>query len=435
MVRVAMATLGCKVNQCESAGIAEAMTSRGMTIVPFEEEAECYIVNTCTVTGKTDYQSRQLIRRAIRKNPAAAVFVTGCYAQRAPAEIARIPGIRMIAGNAEKAGLPELVQETARGIGPQILVGEIRGEKGFSRLEAAVFPGHTRAFLKIQDGCDAFCSYCIVPHARGRSRSLPSVEVMERIATLAGAGYREVVLTGIHLGAYGRDLAPSEDLAAIIRRCAEERTVERLRLSSIEPREITDEIIALVESSGVVCRHLHIPLQSGDDGILAAMRRDYDAAFFRDLVQKIQAAIPGVAVGVDVMAGFPGETETAFANTLRLVEAMPVAYLHVFPFSRRPGTPAAAMPVQVPEGEKNRRARILRRVGEEKRRVFAARFIGEPVTVLIEGRTDRATGYPMGFTNNYIPVAVRGGSEANRIVRATPESFRNGRLVAEVIHD
>jgi threonylcarbamoyladenosine tRNA methylthiotransferase MtaB len=435
MVRVALATLGCKVNQCESAGIAESMTARGMTIVPFEEEADCYIVNTCTVTGKTDYQSRQLIRRAIRKNPAAAVFVTGCYAQRAPAEIARIPGVRIIAGNTEKADLPELVRETAGGKGPQILVGEIRGEKGFSRLEAAVFPEHTRAFLKIQDGCDAFCSYCIVPHARGRSRSLPSTEVAERLATLAGGGYREVVLTGIHLGAYGRDLAPPEDLAAVIRRCADERTVERLRLSSIEPREITDELIALAGSSGVICRHLHIPLQSGDDGILAAMRRDYDAAFFRDLVQKVRFAIPGVAVGIDVMAGFPGETEAAFANTLRLVEAMPVAYLHVFPYSRRPGTPAAEMPGQVPEGEKKRRARILRRIGEEKRSAFAARFIGEPITVLIEGRKDHATGYPVGFTDNYIPVAVRGGAEANRIVRATPESFRNGRLIAEVIHD
>jgi threonylcarbamoyladenosine tRNA methylthiotransferase MtaB len=436
MVRVAVATLGCKVNQCDSAGIAEAMTACGMTIVPFEEEADCYIVNTCTVTGKTDYQSRQLIRRAIRKNPAAAVFVTGCYAQRAPAEIARIPGVSIVAGNAEKAGLPELVRETTGRKGPpQILVGEIRDEKGFPRLEQAVFPEHTRAFLKIQDGCDALCSYCIVPHARGRSRSLPSAEVAERLATLAGGGYREVVLTGIHLGAYGRDLAPPEDLAAVIRRCTDECSVERLRLSSIEPLEITDELIALVGTSGVVCRHLHIPLQSGDDGILAAMRRDYDAAFFRDLVQKIQAAIPGVAVGVDVMAGFPGETEAAFANTLRLVEAMPVAYLHVFPYSRRPGTHAAAMPGQVPEEEKKRRARILRRVGDEKRRAFAARFIGKPVTVLIEGRKDHATGYPLGFTDNYIPVAVHGGADANRIVRATPDSFRNGRLIAEVIHD
>ena len=188
-------------------------------------------------------------------------------------------------------------------------------------------------------------------------------------------------------------------------------------------------------SSGVVCRHLHIPLQSGDDGILSAMRRDYDAAFFRDLVQKVQVAISGVAIGIDVMAGFPGETEAAFANTLHLVETMPVAYLHVFPYSQRPGTPAAAMPGQVPEGEKKRRTRILRQVSEEKRRAFGARFIGVPLAVLVEGREDKATGCPLGFSDNYIPVAVRGGAQANRIVRVMPECYGNGRLVAEVIHD
>ena len=435
MVKIAVATLGCKVNQCESAWIAKALTAGGMVVVPFEEEADCYIVNTCTVTERSDYQSRQLIRRAIRKNPAAPVFVTGCYAQRAPAEIARIPGVRIVAGNTEKASIPELVRQVAGTPSPQLLVGDIGQEKGFSHLGATAFPEHTRAFLKIQDGCNALCSYCIVPAARGRSRSLPPREVAKGIATLAGEGYREVVLTGIHLGAYGRDLVPPENLTAVIRRCVDDRAVERLRLSSIEPREVTDELITLMGSSGVVCRHLHIPLQSGDDGILSAMRRDYDAAFFRDLVQKVHTAIPGVAVGIDVMAGFPGETEAAFLNTLRLVEAMPVAYLHVFPYSRRTGTPAAAMPSQVPEGEKKRRARILRHLAEEKRHAFGARFVGELLTVLVEGREDKTTGYPLGFSDNYIPVAVRGGAPANRIVRVIPKSYRNGRLFAEVIHE
>jgi threonylcarbamoyladenosine tRNA methylthiotransferase MtaB len=435
ILRVAVATLGCKVNQCESAWITEALTAGGMTVVPFEQAADCYIVNTCTVTERSDYQSRQLIRRAIRNNPAASVFVTGCYAQRAPAEIARIPGVRIIAGNSEKESVPRLVRQMAGIESPRLLVGDIGKEKGFPRMGATVFPEHTRAFLKIQDGCNAFCSYCIVPSARGRSRSLPCAEVERRIATLAGDGYREVVLTGIHLGAYGRDLTPPENLTAVIRRCADGHTVERLRLSSIEPREVTDELIALVASSSIICRHLHIPLQSGDDGILAAMGRDYNAAFFRDLVRKLQAAMPGVAVGIDVMAGFPGETETAFAKTLRLVEAMPVAYLHVFPFSRRPGTPAAAMSGQVHEGEKKRRTRILRLLAEEKRRAFGTRFIGEPLMVLVEGRMDKTTGYPLGFSDNYIPVAVRGGARVNQIVRVTPESYRNGRLVAEADPD
>jgi threonylcarbamoyladenosine tRNA methylthiotransferase MtaB len=435
MFKIAVATLGCKVNQCESAGIAAALSGRGLAIVPFAERADCYIINTCSVTGRTDFQSRQLIRRAIRRNPAAAVLVTGCYAQRAPEEIARIPGVRVVAGNGEKARIPELIGEMAAGE-PRVLVGDIRKEVGISLPGATVFPGHTRAFLKIQDGCDSFCSYCIVPRARGGSRSLPPEEVMERITALSRTGYREVVLTGIHLGAYGRDFAPPENLTAVVRRIADERLVERLRLSSIEPREVTDGLIALTGSSGVVCRHLHIPLQSGDDGILAAMSRDYDAIFFRSLIERICDAVPGIAVGIDVMAGFPGETEAAFFNTLRLVEELPVAYLHIFPYSRRPGTPAAAMPGQVPEGEKKRRAERLRKVGAVKRRVFAEGFIGTPLTILVEARKDKSTGLPVGFSDNYIPVAVRGGSvDANRIVRALPESFRNGRLIAEVIHE
>jgi threonylcarbamoyladenosine tRNA methylthiotransferase MtaB len=318
---------------------------------------------------------------------------------------------------------------------PRVLVGNIRDEKGISRLGATLFPGHTRAFLKIQDGCDAFCSYCIVPHARGASRSLPPEEVAERISSISRAGYREIVLTGIHLGAWGRDLQPRADLATLIRRIAEGCAVERLRLSSIEPRELKANLIALIGASKTVCRHLHIPLQSGDDGILAAMRRDYDAAFFRNLVRDLTSAVSGIAVGIDVMAGFPGETEEAFQNTLRLVEETPVAYLHVFPYSRRPGTPAAMMAGQIPEPEKKRRAQRLRAVGAMKRQKFAEKFIGTPLSVLVEGRTDKKTGSPVGFSDNYIPVAVRGdGATANRIVRVMPEAFREGHLIAEVMH-
>ena len=435
MVRVAVATLGCKVNQCESAGIAEALVARGLTLVSCDEIADAYIINTCTVTGRTDYQSRQLIRRAIRKNPVATILVTGCYAQRAPEEIAKIPGVRFITGNTEKENIPDIICEMMVGA-PRILVGNIRDQKKISRLGATVFPEHTRAFLKIQDGCDAFCSYCIVPHARGASRSLPLEEVLERITSITRAGYREVVLTGIHLGAWGRDLQPRADLVALIRQIADRHTAERIRLSSIEPRELNTELIALIGASKTVCRHLHIPLQSGDDGILSAMHRDYNAAFFRNLVWNLTSAVPRIAVGIDLMAGFPGETEEAFANTLRLVEEIPVAYLHVFPYSRRPGTPAATMAGQIPEPEKKRRAEQLRAVGAMKRQKFAEKFIGTPLSVLIEGRTDKKTGFPVGFSDNYIPVAVRGdGATANQIVRVMPEAFREGRLLAEVIHE
>jgi threonylcarbamoyladenosine tRNA methylthiotransferase MtaB len=433
MFKVTITTLGCKVNQCESAGIAEAMAARGITLVPFEAEADCYIVNTCTVTGRTDNQSRRLIRRAIRRNPSAVILATGCYAQRAPEEIARIPGVLIVAGNAEKSHLPELLEKLAKGKGPQVCVGDIRSEIKFSPLGAAVIPGHTRAFLKVQDGCDALCSYCIVPRVRGGSRSLRPAEIDDRIAALAGRGFREVVLSGIHLGAYGPDLVPTTDLTAVVRRIVGKRPIERLRLSSIEPREITAELLSLIGSPGIVCRHLHIPLQSGDDGILAAMNRDYDGAFFRDLIRNISATIPGIAIGIDVMVGFPGETEAAFANTLRLVEELPFAYLHVFPFSRRPGTPAATMPGQVPEADKKQRVERLRTIGAEKRRSFAEKFIGAPLAVLIEEKKDKSTGFFTGFSDNYIPVVCRGAADANRIVSALPGSFRNGRLIAKVI--
>lgn len=429
-----MTTLGCKVNQCESAGIAEAIAVRGITLVPFEAEADCYIVNTCTVTSRTDDQSRRLIRQAIRRNPAAVVLVTGCYAQRAPEEIARIPGVRIVAGNGEKSRLTEFLDKVAAGKGPQVHVGDILSETKFSSLGATVIPGHTRAFLKIQDGCNARCSYCIVPRVRGRSRSLQPADIQHGITTLARRGFCEVVLSGIHLGAYGRDLVPATDLTALVSRIVEERPIGRIRLSSIEPREITAELLSLMGSSGIVCRHLHIPLQSGDDGILAAMNRDYDAAFFRDLIQNILATIPGIAIGIDVMVGFPGETEAAFANTLRLVEELPFAYFHVFPFSRRPGTPAAVMPGQVPEADKKQRVERLRTIGAEKRRTFAEKFIGAPLAVLIEGKKDKPTGFFTGFSDNYIPVVCRGAADANRIVSALPGSFRNGRLIAEVIY-
>lgn len=431
-LRVAVATLGCKVNQCESAGIAEGLAASGMTLVPFTEAADCYVINTCTVTGSTDSQSRQLIRRATRRNPEAAVLVTGCYAQRAPEEIARIAGVHCIAGTAEKERIPDILREMTAG-GPLIRVGDIRKARAFSRLETTAFPEHTRAFLKIQDGCDAFCSYCIVPHVRGTSRSLPPAEVEERITALAQTGYREVVLAGIHLGAWGRDLLPQTDLATLVRKIVEGGTAKRLRLSSVEPQEVTADLICLLGRSRTVCRHLHIPLQSGNDGILAAMHRNYDAAFFQDLLRRIHEAVPGVAVGIDVMAGFPGETEEAFDDTLHLVEETPIAYLHVFPYSRRPGTPAATMSGQVPEQEKKRRTERLRAVGAIKRRRFAEQFIGMPLNVLVEDRTDKMTGFPIGFSDNYIPVAIRGRVPANRIARVMPERFHEGRLIADVI--
>ena len=434
MVRVAVATLGCKVNQYESAGIVQTLKESGFAHVPFNETAEVYIINTCTVTGKTDHQSRQLIRRAARNNPGAAILVTGCYAQTAPEEIVRIPEVALIAGNQEKMDILPLIREMARGERKTVL-SDIGKVKEFSTLEARSFPGRTRAFLKIQDGCDAFCSYCIVPYARGRSRSLPEKEVLARIATLGKSGYREVVLTGIHLGAYGRDLHPATDLLAILRYVEEKKPVARLRLSSLEPREITKDLLSFMSNSDVLCRHFHIPLQSGDDGILQLMGRDYDRTFFKSLIREISAYLPDAAIGVDVMAGFPGEGEKEFAATMQLIEELPIAYLHVFPYSLRKGTKASLLPYQVSDAERKERAQLLGRLGKEKREAFAGRFLGKELTVLLEEKRDRNTGWMQGFSDNYLPVLIRDGMfcHANHPVRVVIKAVLEGKLKGRIV--
>lgn len=429
MIKVALSTLGCKVNQYESAGILEALDKTLFSIVPFNKKADCYIINTCTVTNRTDSQSRQLIRRAIRKNPDASIIVTGCYAQLASKEIARIPGVTLITGTAEKENIPQLLQKIAKG-NPQILVGDIDHPHEFSGLFTKKFSGHTRAFLKIQDGCNSCCSYCIVPRVRGPSRSLPEQEVINQIEILTQAGYREIVLTGIHLGIYGQDLLSFSNLFNILRHVETNRVVERLRLSSIEITEVSDDIIWLMANSRIICRHLHIPLQSGDDRILSAMKRNYDAAFFRNRLEEICYAIPDVAIGLDVMVGFPGEREDAFINTVRMIEEFPIAYLHVFPYSNRPGTAASSLPGTVNEDEKKRRAKELRNLGQKKRNTFAETFIGKKLSVLIEDRKDRSTGFMKGYSDHYIPVLITDGNLklSHQIVHAIADDARDGRL-------
>jgi threonylcarbamoyladenosine tRNA methylthiotransferase MtaB len=436
LIKVAISTLGCKVNQYESAGILEALDKRIFAVVPFNAMADWYIINTCTVTKRTDYQSRQLIRRAIRKNPEASIIVTGCYAQIAFEEIARIPGVSLIAGTAEKKDIPSFLQKQAMAK-PQILVGDIAQIHPYSGLFTRTFPGRTRAFLKIQDGCNSYCSYCIIPYARGRSRSLSEQKVINQIEILARAGYHEVVLTGIHLGMYGQDILPPTNLLNVLRNVDTNKTVERLRLSSIEITEISDDMLRLMADSRILCRHLHIPLQSGDDRILSAMKRNYDSAFFRDHVQKICCTIPDIAIGLDVMAGFPGEKEDAFENTLRLIEELPVAYLHVFPYSDRPGTAASKLKGAIGEDEKKRRVKILRDLGQKKRNAFAGIFEGKILSVLVEDKNDKTTGLMKGFSDNYIPVLITDAVPdlPHKIVHVMIDEARNGRLFARTTNN
>ncbi|MBN2845329.1 MAG: tRNA (N(6)-L-threonylcarbamoyladenosine(37)-C(2))-methylthiotransferase MtaB [Deltaproteobacteria bacterium] len=410
VVRVAIATLGCKVNHYESAGIEEEIRSRGFSIVPFRSEADIYIVNTCTVTGKTDYQSRQLIRRANRTNPEASIFVTGCYAQIAPEILAALPGVTMVVGTRQKAAIPDLLSSEA-GKETIINVKNINDERFLSCLSVTDFHGQTRAYLKIQDGCNAFCSYCIIPYARGRTRSLPENRIIEEIRSLYQAGYREIILTGIHLGMYGHELSPRTSLSDLLSRIEKETDIERLRISSTEPMEITDGIIELIRESSILCRHLHIPLQSGNDKILKAMNRNYDSRQFEERIETIVQEIPDIGIGIDIIAGFPGESEEKFENTRAFIERLPIQYLHVFPYSKRPGTAAFSLSDHVPENIKKERARILREIDEEKRASFSSRFVGKRLSVLVEGKKDRKSGLMKGFSDNYIPILIE---EANQ---------------------
>jgi len=436
MLKVAVATLGCKVNHYESAGIIEKLEAEGISVVPFTSPADVYIVNTCTVTAKTDFQSRQLVRRAHRTNPSARIIVTGCYAQTAPQELAALPGVSMIAGTEMKEKLPGIIQNITDEK-QQIDVSDIGLKRTFSDLPVTRFPGQTRAYLKIQDGCNAFCSYCIIPYARGRSRSLPQEDVIRQVQRLTEAGYREIILTGIHLGEYGKDLPSPANLLSLLRKIEDCTSLERLRISSINPTEISDDMIDHIKNSKIICRHLHISLQSGDDTILKLMKRHYNTGRFRDLVEKLQAAIPEIAIGTDVITGFPGEGEKEFRNTVSFIESLRLAYLHVFPYSQRPGTAASSFPDQVIKSVRKERATVLRDTGNRKKIEFNNGFIGKNLSVLVEGSRDKETGYIKGFSDNYVPVIIPGGdmSLANHIVQVTGDHMIKEKVVGRIEAD
>ena len=418
MKKIAIATLGCKVNKYDSAVIHKLLEGAEYSFVPFDQQADIYIVNTCTVTKRADYQSRQLIRRSHRLNQDALIIVTGCYAQRAPQEIKEIQGVDYTVGVGEKGRIVDLINGSP-------------GKEVSSEItnDIPAFPEHTRAFLKVQDGCDSYCSYCVVPYARGRSKSLQKEETIRNISKLTELGYREIVLTGIHLGSYGWDLMPPTRLSNLLRSIEHEGISCRIRLSSIEPTEFDDDLIDLISSSPIICNHLHIPLQSGADEVLKRMNRPYSSELFKELVKKLVSAIPDLNIGVDVIVGFPGESHENFTNTVSVIEELPIGYLHVFPYSRRPGTPAADFPDQVDSKTIKNRGKILRGIGNRKREEFYRRFLGKRLSVLIESKRDVDTKYLKGFSRNYIPVLIDVGDDmVNEEIPVTITKVRDGKV-------
>jgi threonylcarbamoyladenosine tRNA methylthiotransferase MtaB len=426
-MKIAITTLGCKINQYDSAVIQNRL-AENHALVSFEEPADCYIINTCTVTDRADSEARQLVRRAKRLSPGAKVLVTGCYAQVNPAEVADVPGVDYVVGLNRLDDLLQFVT-LPKDSDVRIAVSDVQRERGVPVLGTSALPGHTRAFLKIQEGCNYSCTYCIIPTARGLSRSVTPREVLEQVRMLADAGYREIVLTGIHLGSYGQDLTPKIDLTALLEMIARSRLIPRLRLSSLDPREAPDRLLDLVASSAVICPHLHICAQAGDDEILKSMRRNYDGAYYRELLMKVRERLPDAALGSDIIVGFPGETDGAFHRSLEFFVALPLTYFHVFPYSSRRGTIAASLPDHVDSEVKKARARRMRELGAMKKRDFCLRFRGRKLSVLIEEKIDRATGLRRGFSRNYLPVLVFAAETlVNHEIEVEIESFEGGWL-------
>jgi threonylcarbamoyladenosine tRNA methylthiotransferase MtaB len=431
-MRIAVTTLGCKINQYDSAVIRSRLEEKH-SFVPFEEQADCYIINTCTVTDRADWEARQLVRRAKRRSPSSKVLLTGCYAQVSPEEVARVQGVDFVVGLNRLDDLLRLVETTDYN-SPRIHVSDVQRQRGVPVLGTRALPGHTRAFLKIQEGCNYSCTYCIIPSARGLSRSVVPREVLNQVRLLADAGYAEIVLTGIHLGGYGHDLTLKMDLTALVEMLADSGLVRRIRLSSLDPREVPERLLDLIAGSEVICPHLHICAQAGEDTILKQMRRNYDSAYYRELLSKTRERLPEAALGSDIIVGFPGESDEQFESSLTYFASLPLTYFHVFPYSQRRGTAAAMLPDPVPVPVKKVRAQRMRQLGAEKKDQFCQSFRGRRMPVLIEEKIDRGSGGRRGFTRNYLPIVVTGGNHrVNEEVDVQIDGYAGGGLTGAAI--
>jgi len=451
---------GCRATQADGAALERQFEERGMVRAAGPIEASVVVLNTCTVTAAADQDARAAIRRVQRQNPGASIVVTGCYAQRAPQEIAALPGVTIVIGNSHKHQLAEIALESgpvppgsfvpldvltrrseceAAGQQPTtddhrpIFVSDIFAHTEL--LAAPVFDAaneRTRPNLKIQDGCDNRCSFCVIPFVRGQSRSLAMERILGEVDSLVRSGYREVVISGINLGRWGRDLGAGPRFEDLVRAILSETTLEKLRISSVEPMDWTDELISLVASSPRIAKHAHVPMQSGSDAVLRRMHRKYRPWHYREKIEKIRAAMPDAAIGADVMVGFPGETDSEFEETRRLIEELPFTYLHVFTYSARPGTPAAQMRDQVPVRVARDRNRILRDIAAQKRLSFMRGFVGRSVLAITLNVTghDGDGEFTEALTDNYLKMRLRGHHEANTWMRLPVAGVVDGVLVS-----
>lgn len=416
MKSVALHTLGCKLNYSETSTLAKQFEDKGMKLSNYGDKSDIFVLNTCSVTDNADKECRQIIRSVLRNNPETYVIVTGCYAQLQPDEISGIEGVDLILGSKEKLRLFEYLEDVEntscifKEPETKIYVSEVGGKDDeIKGAFSADIDSRTRAFLKIQDGCDYGCSFCTIPMARGVSRSLPLNEVVDNAKKIIDSGYKEIILTGVNTGDY-RYIAEGRTNKLIdVLLELEKLEIERVRISSIEPNLLTDEIISLVKSSDKICNHFHIPLQSGDSDVLKLMRRRYNLGFFRELIEKVNVEIPDVGIGVDVIIGFPGETDENFRNTYEFLNAMQISYLHVFSYSERKNTLAVTMPGKVDILKRKQRSEVLRNLSAKKKYDFYSRFIGTKQKVLFENKVTKSDGrdFIEGWTDNYVRVRIK----------------------------
>ncbi len=430
MKRVALHTLGCKLNFAETSTIGRQFVERGYEVVDIDQPAEVCVINTCSVTERADRECRQIVRRALRHSPQAFVIVVGCYAQLQPKEIASIPGVDLVLGTKEKFELFRYAESFQKVGTAKALVAPVNELNDFNAASSAGFCERTRAFLKIQDGCDYGCAFCTIPLARGASRSVAIVEALAQAKSIAEAGYKEIVLTGVSVGDYGRKINSS--LVELLRQLVALEGLERLRISSIELNLLDDELLEFWLSNPKLCKHFHIPLQGGSDELLKAMRRRYLTSSYADRVDAIKAACPGAAIGADLIVGFPGETDPLFEETYRFLVDLPISYLHVFTYSERPNTVAVRMPNHVEPRIRFERSEMLRILSAKKRRAFYESFAGTAVDVLFEAEKER--GWMTGLSSEYVRVHVPTTDNlVNQIKRVRIQHIESEGCIGELI--